>query len=436
MKDKSVFRERRDRLLREMGPGVAVVPGANLAIRNADIEHDFRQDSDFFYLTGFVEPSAVVVLTNQHLDHRLVLFVRPRDPERERWEGPRAGVEGAIATWGADAAFPIDELPARLPEYLANAPRLYVRLGIHRSFDEKLLDALNATRKRAREGVVAPREILDTALLLHEHRLRKSARERETMARAAEISRQGHLTAMRVARPGCYEYQVEAELLRLFRDQGSERVAYGSIVASGANATILHYRTNNRRIDEGDLVLIDAGAEYGYYASDVTRTFPANGVFSTEQRAVYELVLQAQQAAMERVRPGATLADVHTAAVEEITRGLLSLGLVAGPYDKALSEGAYKPYFMHRTSHWLGMDAHDVGDYFVDRKPRPLEPGFVLTVEPGVYIASDAPVDKRWRGIGVRIEDNLIVTADGYDNITSNIPKAVSEIERIVRDRS
>jgi Xaa-Pro aminopeptidase len=433
MRDKKVYKERRERLLREMGPGAAVLPGATVTFRNSDIEHDFRQESDFFYLTGFAEPNAVLLLTNQHPDHRFVLFVRPRDPERERWEGPRAGCDGARSVWGADAAFPIDELAARLPEYLIHIPRVYYRLGVNRPFDDKFLDALNATRRRAREGIAGPRELFDTSSLLHEYRLRKSADEIEAMTRAAEITRQGHASAMQIARPGRYEYQVEAELTRVFRAHGSERAAYGSIVASGPNATFLHYRNNDRQIREGELVLIDAAAEYDYLASDVTRTFPANGAFSAEQRSIYDLVLDAQQAAIEKVRPGSTLAEVHAAAVDVITRGLVSLGLILGPLDQALSEQTYKPYFMHRTSHWLGMDAHDVGDYFVDGKPRPLQQGFALTVEPGVYISTEAPVDERWRGIGVRIEDNLVVTADGYSNITADIPKTASELESLTR---
>lgn len=433
MRDKNVFKERREKLLGEMGPGVAVLPGAVVTFRNSDVEYDFRQESDFFYLTGFTEPNAVLLLTNQHPEHRFVLFVRPRDPERERWEGPRVGCEGARSIWGADAAFPIEELTTRLPEYLINVPRVYYRLGVNRPFDHTLVDALNATRRRAREGIVAPRELSDTSSLLHEYRLRKSAIEIEAMTRAAQITGQGHVSAMQIARPGLYEYQVEAELLRAFRAHGSERAAFGSIVASGPNATFLHYRHNDRKIRAGELVLIDAGAEYDYFASDVTRTFPAGGAFSTEQRYIYELVLDAQQAAIEKVRPGSTLADVHDGAVEVITRGLISLGLISGPLDRALSEQTYRPYYMHRTSHWLGMDAHDVGEYFVDRKPRPLQPGFVLTVEPGVYISSEAPVDERWRGIGVRIEDNLVVTLDGYCNITSDIPKAASALESLTR---
>jgi Xaa-Pro aminopeptidase len=435
MQNYSIYKERRERLLKEMGAGVALIPGAGVKWRNADIEHDFRQDSDFFYLTGFTEPDAVALLTNQHPHHRFILFVRPRDPDRERWDGPRAGCEGAQAIFGADAAYPVDELSKRLPEYLVNVQRVYYRLGINRHFDQKLFSALNTTRGRAREGIIAPREFFDTAPLLHEYRLHKSAREIDLMSSAARITRDGHLNAMCAAKPGCYEYQVEAELERAFRSGGSKRVAYGSIVASGPNATVLHYRANDRVIGEGELVLIDAGAEYGYYACDVTRTFPARGIFSAEQRRIYELVLGAQRAAMEKVRPGATLMEVHQAAVEVITRGLIELGLVAGPYEKASSEASYKPYFMHRTSHWLGMDAHDVGDYYVSGNPRPLQPGFVLTVEPGVYITSEAPVEQRWRGIGVRIEDNLVVTPDGYRNLTADIPKTASELEKILAAR-
>jgi Xaa-Pro aminopeptidase len=434
--DSSEFSARREAFMREMGPGVAVLPSAPVAIRNNDVTHDYRQDSDFFYLTGFDEEESVLLLTSEHPEHRAVVFVRERNPERETWDGPRAGVDGAKKLLGVDAAFPIGELDERLPEYLSDVRRLHYRLAVNPAFDERIFKALEVVRGKSRTGVVAPSEIVDLSRDLHEMRLRKSASELDTMMRAGEITREAHLRAMEVAKPGAYEYEVEAEIMRVFRAHGAERPAYGSIVGSGPNATILHHRRNDRRMQEGDLLLIDAGAELGYYASDVTRTFPVSGTFSKEQRAIYDLVLEAQLAAIEAVEPGQSYMAVHDAAVAVLARGLVELGLIEGPVDVAIEEKRYSPYYMHKTSHWLGMDVHDVGDYFVDKKPRVMEPGFVLTVEPGLYIARDSKVDDRWRGIGVRIEDDIAVTSDGHRNLTPDIPKEASELERILAARS
>jgi len=428
--------ERRARYIKEMGRGVAIVPSAPTFIRNNDVEHEYRQDSDFFYLTGFDEPESVLVLTTEHASHRTVVFVRKRDKDREIWDGPRAGVDGALALLGADAAFPIEELEQRLPEYLADARRLHYRLAAHPSFDAIVFRAIEAVRRKVRTGVVAPSEIVDLSRDLHEMRLRKSDAELATMARAAEISREAHARAMAAARPGAFEYEVEAEILRAYRAHGAERPAYGSIVGSGPNATILHYRRNDRQLRDGELLLIDAGAEYGYYASDVTRTFPVGGRFSRAQREIYDLVLESQLAAIDAVRPGVPYTDVHDVAVKVLAEGLVRLGLIAGPTDEAIEQGRYKAYYMHRTSHWLGMDAHDVGDYFSEKKPRLLEPGMVLTVEPGLYIGQEAECDPAYRGIGVRIEDDIAVTATGYRNLTQDIPKAASDLERILTARA
>jgi Xaa-Pro aminopeptidase len=427
------FAERRRRFMQRMGPAVALFPAAPVFVRNNDVNHAYRQGSDLYYLAGFEEPDSVLLLTNRHPEHRMVMFVRPRDEEREVWDGPRAGCEGAKRDYGADEAFPIGELPKRLPDYLTDVPRLYYRTGVDRAFDDQVFEAVNAVRKKIRTMVVAPREIVDTAALLHEERLRKSERDLELMSRAEEITRDAHRRAMESARPGMYEYEVEAELQRVFTAGGSRRPAYESVVASGPNATILHYQKNDRLMEDGDLLLIDAGAEYAYYASDVTRTFPVNGRFTDAQRAVYQTVLDAQQAAIEKVRPGVTLDDVHDAAVGELVRGLRKHGIVAGSEREIIDKGTYKPFYMHRTSHWLGMDVHDVGDYGVEGKARPLETGFVLTVEPGLYFSPAADVDRKWRGIGVRIEDNLVVTGEGYRNLTADIPKNAGELERIVR---
>jgi len=426
----SEFAARRTQLLEAIGDGVAVFPSAPLAVRNHDVEHPYRQDSDLYYLTGLDEPESVLVLTNQHAEHRVVLFVRPKKREREIWDGPRAGVEGAVEAFGADVAFPIDELPKRLPDYLGNVERLHYRLAQNDQADAQLFDCLNLLRRGGRRGVMAPETIIDSSVHLHEMRLRKSEAELTTMRRAAAITKEAHLRAMRIAGPGMHEYEIDAELLHIFRKHGSERPAYESIVGSGPNATILHYRAGDRVMNDGELLLIDAGCELGYYASDVTRTFPVNGKFSDEQRAVYEVVLRAQKACIEEVKPGATLEALHDGAARSITEGLIDIGLLEGDLNALIEDKKYEPFYMHRTSHWLGMDVHDVGHYYVDGKHRPLEPGFVLTVEPGVYIAIDAEgVDERWRGIGVRIEDDVLVTKSGHEVLTAGIPKEIDEVE-------
>ncbi|RLB45879.1 MAG: Xaa-Pro aminopeptidase [Deltaproteobacteria bacterium] len=429
-----MFAERRERLLSAMGAGVLVVPAAPVAIRNNDVEHAYRQDSDFFYLTGFDEPESVLILTNQHPEHQTVLFVRTRNPEREIWDGPRAGVDGAVSKFGADAAFPIDELASRLPDYLADVDRVHYRLGRDRSFDDRFFAALDVVRRRARLGTRVPTEVVDPAATLHELRLVKGDEEVESMKRAAAVTRDAHLAAMRAARPGIHEFEVEAEMNRIFRKAGCERPAYDSILGSGRNATILHYRKNDRLMEDGDLLLIDAGCELDYYASDVTRTFPVNGKYSEAQRAIYDLVLDSQRAAIALCVPGKTLDDIHQVATRVIAAGLVELGLLEGDVDTLISDGTHKAYYMHRTSHWLGMDVHDVGAYFVDGVPRPLVPGHVLTVEPGIYIADDADCDPRWRGIGIRIEDDILVTEGAPLNLTAEIPKAPDEVEAILRE--
>jgi len=401
-----------------------------VAIRNNDVEHEYRQDSDFFYLTGFDEPDSVLVLASAHPEHHMVLFVRPRDPEREVWDGARAGVEGAVRDFGADAAFPMNELATRLPDYLQNHDRLMFRFGKERPFDDKVIAALDATRARARRGASWPTDVVDPAALLHEMRLYKSQDELDAMRKVAAITRDAHLGAMHLAKPGRYEYEVDALLREVFRKNGSERPAYPPIVGAGVNATVLHYRSNSKRIEEGDLLLVDAGCEYGYYASDVTRTWPVSGKFTQPQREIYELVLASQLAAIDAARPGATLEDVHRRALEVIVDGLIALGLLSGDRQKNIEEHLYRPFFMHRTSHWLGMDVHDVGAYFRSQKPRPLEAGMVITVEPGIYISpTNAAAPESYRGIGVRIEDDILITPGGHVNLTGDIPKTVSELE-------
>jgi Xaa-Pro aminopeptidase len=364
-------------------------------------------------------------------DRKTVLFVRPRDPEREVWDGPRAGVDGAKAQFGVDEAFLVSELPIELPKLLADTRRLYYRLGRDRTFDDKVLEAIDRTRARARQGITWPTSVLDPAEIVHEMRLFKAPEDLDAMRLAAKITREAHLRAMAHSKPGMHEYEVEAMLLETFRRNGSERPAYGSIVGSGANATVLHYRANNRKMESSDLLLIDAGCELDYFASDVTRTFPVSGRFTAQQRAIYELVLEAQELGISRTVKGATLDGIHKETIEVITRGLVRLGLLAGDVEKLIETEAYKPFFMHRTSHWLGMDVHDVGAYYVGGKPRALEPGMVLTVEPGIYIAKDnETVAPEWRGIGVRIEDDVLVTEGEPENLTASIPKTVADVER------
>jgi Xaa-Pro aminopeptidase len=416
----------------QLDGGVALLPSAPVAIRNNDVEHEYRQDSDFYYLTGFDEPDSVLVVTSRHPDHRVVLFVRPRDPEREVWDGARAGVEGAVRSYGADAAFPLSELAQRLPDYLGNHDRLMYRFGKDRAFDDKVLAALDTTRARARRGIAWPTAIIDPAAVLHEMRLFKSKGEIAAMQKAAAITRDAHIGAMRLAKPGRYEYEVDALLREVFRKNGSERPAYAPIVGAGVNATVLHYRSNSKRIEDGDLLLVDAGCEYAYYACDVTRTYPVSGKFSPPQREIYEIVLASQKAAIEATRPGATLEDIHRRALEVIVDGLIAVGLLSGEREKNIEENLYRPFFMHRTSHWLGMDVHDVGAYFRGQKPRPLEAGMVITVEPGIYIAANNnAVPEAYRGIGVRIEDDILVTPEGHLNLTADIPKTVSELEGV-----
>ena len=409
---------------------VAVLAAAPVFTRNNDVDHEYRQDSDLFYLTGFDEPGSVLVLSAK--DRKTTMFVRPRDPEREIWDGPRAGVDGAKSIFGATDAFKISELSDELPKLLSNQRRLY-RLGRDRPFDDKVLEALDATRRRGRTGVTWPTELVDPSTILHEMRLIKGSEDLDAMRTAAAITRDAHLKAIAQARPGMFEYEVEALLLETFRKRGSERPAYGSIVGSGVNATVLHYRQNNRKMEDGDLLLIDAGCEFGYYASDVTRTFPISGKFTKEQEAIYQLVLDAQMASIEKTKVGGTIDEVHATSVEVITKGLVALGLLQGDVKTLIETEAYKPFYMHRTSHWLGMDVHDVGSYFVDGKPRKLEAGMVLTVEPGIYIGeSYDKVPKEYRGIGVRIEDDILVTDEGPVNLTAEIPRTVEELRQAV----
>jgi Xaa-Pro aminopeptidase len=361
------------------------------------------------------------------------MFVPPKDKLRETWDGPRLGVEAAKAHFGANEVFPSDKLPEELPKLLLGHHRVYCRFGERDQDEQRILSALRLARRAARRAKVAPSELVDTSVLIHELRRVKADVELSHMRRAAAITNEAHRVAMQLARPGVNEYEVEAALTRVFRERGAERQAYRPIVGSGANATILHYIKNNRVMQDGDLLLIDAGCEYAYYASDVTRTFPVNGRFSPAQRRIYEIVLQAEEDAIAAAKPGVTFDDLHAVTVRVVTQGLIDLGFITGPVDVAISEERYKPFYMHSAGHYLGMDVHDVGLYSMDGRPRALEAGVVLTVEPGIYIAADnSDVPEEFRGIGVRIEDDVLITSDGYENLTAAIPKSVADVEAAV----
>ncbi len=424
------FARRRQALMRRIGVGgVAILGTAPETLRNQDVHHPYRPNSDFYYLTGFAEPDAVAVLVPGRAEGAYILFCRPRDPQAELWQGRRLGVEGALTQLGADAAYPLAELDNILPRLLESAHRLYYALGLNPGFDQRVLGWLNQLRAKVRAGVQVPREIHALDDLIHEQRLRKQAGELKLMRRAAEISAVAHCRAMRACQPGLWEYQIEAELLHEFMRHGALAPAYPSIVGGGANACILHYRDNNQRLQDGTLLLIDAGAEYHYYAADITRTFPVSGQFNPEQRALYELVLEAQMAAIAEVRPGNPWDAPHQAAVHVLTEGLIRLGLLQGDRAEALAQESYKRYFMHKTGHWLGLDVHDVGNYKQAGAWRCFEPGMVLTVEPGLYVAGGSPTETRWWDIGIRIEDDVVVTRNGCEVLTDAAPKTVAAIE-------
>ncbi len=422
------FGRRRRALMRLIGrEGIAILPSARPKIRNRDVEYRFRQDSDFYYLTGFEEPGAVAVLLPGRSAGEYVLFCRDRDPEREVWDGARAGIDGACATHGADDAFPIEDLDEILPGLMEGRSRVHYSMGVQSDFDQKLVQWMTHLRRGAVGDL--PQELVSLEHTLHDMRLYKSRSEVAAMRRAAKVAAAAHRRAMAVCRPGLFEYEIEAELTHEFRRAGG-RWSYPPIVGSGPNACVLHYIDNARRLEDGDLLLIDAGCELDYYASDITRTFPVNGRFSPEQREVYDIVLRAQRAAIDAVQPGNHWNAPHEAAVKIITRGLVKLGLLKGGVPKLIREEAYRRFFMHRTGHWLGMDVHDVGDYRVGGEWRELEPGMVLTVEPGIYIPPGARgVPKRYAGIGIRIEDDVLVTAAGPEVLSDGAPKAPDEIE-------
>ncbi|MGZ8095187.1 MAG: Xaa-Pro aminopeptidase [Methylosarcina sp.] len=431
----SEFKKRRKQLMQRVGEGnIALIASASARIRNRDVHYPFRQDSDFYYLTGFNEPDALAVFIPGREQGEYILFCREFDETKALWEGAHAGLEGATQHYDADDSFPIDDLDEILPGMLENKNKVYYPMGRDFDLDHSLLEWINHIRSQSRTGIVAPGELVSLEHVLHEMRLFKSKDELKLMRRAAEVSAGAHVNVMRKCNPGMYEYQIEAELLHHFVKEGLRAVAYPSIVAGGKNACILHYTENSDKLKSGDLLLIDAGAECDHYAADITRTFPVSGRFTEPQKQLYQLVLDAQLAAIEQIKPGLPWHLAHEAAVEVLTQGLVSLGLLKGKVKKLIKDEKYKQFFMHRIGHWLGMDVHDVGDYKVDGEWRLLEPGMVLTVEPGLYIPQDCQtVDKKWRGIGIRIEDDIVVTEDGSDCLTSAVPKTIADIEAIMQ---
>lgn len=434
MISKKEFAARRRELMDLMEPNsIAIVPAAPVRTRSRDTEYPYRQDSDFFYLSGFAEPEAVLVLIPGRPHGEYVMFCRERDRTMEIWNGYRAGPEGVVKDFGADDAFPIGDLDEILPGLIEGRERVYYQMGKDPEFDRNVMNWVNAIRAKVRSGAHPPGEFIALDHLLHDMRLFKSPAEVKVMQKAADITANAHLRAMEKCRPGMMEFQLEAEFLHEFSREGSRFPAYSSIVGGGANACVLHYIDNNCELKDGDLVLIDAGAEYQHYAADITRTFPVNGKFSREQRALYDVVLKAQLAAIKAVKPGNHWNQPHEAALQELVKGLVSLGLLQGTVEELIASEAYRRFYMHRTGHWLGMDVHDVGDYKVGDEWRVLEPGMVLTVEPGLYVAADDDtVDARWRGIGIRIEDDVLVTEKGRKILTAAAPKDPDEIEALM----
>lgn len=428
-----VFRARRERLLARLGDGVAVLGAAPELLVSRDTDVPYRPDTDLWYLTGFEEPGAAAVLTPHHPEHRFVLFVRPRDPEREAWNGPRAGVERAAERCGADAAHPIGELEERLGELLRPARRVLYPFG-HAELEPLVLRALRRARASRQRTGAGPGATEDLDTILGGMRRVKDDVELERLRTAAAVSAEGHLAAMRVARPGMGEWELEAALEGTFRAMGAARPAFPSIVGAGANATVLHYVANRSRVREGDLVLIDAGADWGMYCGDITRTFPASGRFSRPQRALYELVLAAEEAGIAAARPGGTVQAMHREVLRVMVPGMMRLGLLPeGDVEEAIAAGAHRRFYLHQSSHWLGLDVHDAGAYVEEGEEVPLAPGMVLTVEPGLYVPADAEgVPEEYRGIGIRIEDDVAVTAQGREILTRAVPVDPGEIERIV----
>ena len=429
------FRRRRRQLMRMMGKdSIAILPAAGIKQRNNDVTYPYRPDSDFYYLTGFEEPEAVAVLIPGRKQGEYILFCREKDEEKERWDGPIAGQEGAVEAYAADDSFPIADLNEILPRMLEQCERVFYAMGCDPELDKNMSGWISQIRGKARSGVHTPQEFIALDHYLHDMRLYKSRSEIAVMRKAAKISAAAHKRLMRECTPGMKEYQLEAAFLHECSRRGARQQAYSPIVGSGNNATVLHYVDNSARLESGDLVLIDAGCELDFYASDITRTFPVSGTFTKPQAQLYQLVLDAQLAAIKQVKPGNAYNAPHKAAVRTLTRGLIRLGLLKGQMARLIREEKYKRFFMHGTGHWLGMDVHDVGDYKIDGHWRQLEPGMVLTIEPGLYIPPGSKgVAKKWQGIGIRIEDDILVTKTGHEVLSADAPKTISEIEAIMK---
>ena len=427
------FLRRRKQLMSMVGAdGIAILPAAPVRMLTRDVEHRYRQDSDFYYLTGFPEPEAVAVLVPGRDSGEFLLFCRDRDRQKELWDGTRIGPGGAVEDFGAEDAFPIDDMDDILPGIIESCTRVYYTMGVYADFDARITGWVNSLRSGVSRGVHTPQEFVALDHLLHDMRLYKSRAEVSAMRRAAKIAVNAHSRAMRMVRPGMFEYEVEAEFVHEFR-RNDARPSYNPIIGSGPNACTLHYVDNRAQLQDGDLLLIDAGCEVDYYASDVTRTMPVNGRFTPEQRAVYEVVLEAQLAAIDKTRRGNHWNEPHDAAVKVITRGLKKLGLLDGTVPKLVRDGAYREYYMHRTGHWLGMDVHDVGDYKVGDEWRLLESGMAMTVEPGIYLPGTRKVPARFRNIGVRIEDDVVVTSNGPDVLSKGLAKEPDAIEALMQ---
>ena len=426
------FEKRRRQLMRMVGQGgIVILPSAPVRTRSRDVEYNYRQDSDFYYMTGFAEPESVAVLVPGRANGEYLLFCRERDRKREQWDGLRAGQAGAVEHYGADDAFPIEDLDDILPGIMESCDRVYYTMGMYAEFDARIAEWVNTLRAKLSRGVHTPQEFVALDHLLHDMRLYKSRGEISAMRKSAKVAVEAHKRAMRITEPGLYEYEVEAEFIHEFR-RNDAWVSYSPIVAGGKNACILHYVENNVELKDGDLLLIDAGCELDYYASDITRTFPVNGRFSPEQRAVYEIVLEAQHAAIEKTVVGNHWNEPHDAAVRVITKGLKKLGLLQGSLPKLIKDGAYQPYYMHRTGHWIGMDVHDVGDYKVGDEWRMLETGMVTTVEPGIYIGNSRKIPKAFRNISIRIEDDVAVTNKGPDVLSKGLVTDPDDIESLM----
>ena len=430
---KTEFKRRRSQLMKMMGKDtIAILPSASQVTRNRDVDFPFRQDSDFLYLTGFDEPDAVMVLKPGRKHGEYILFCREKDPEQETWHGRRAGQEGAVEDFDADDSFPIEDMDDILPGLLEGTDAIFNIMGRYPEFDQRLIGWVNHIKEQSRAGLHVPSEFVSLDYILHDMRLFKSREELRLMRRAAAISVTAHERAMKLCQPGHYEYEIAAEFDHEFRKNGADH-AYPAIVGGGANGCILHYTENSDTLNEGDLLLIDSGCEIQGYASDITRTFPINGKYSPAQRDIYDIVLAAQEAAIKKVKPGNHWNDPHNAAVRVITKGLTEIKLLKGNPTKLIKEGAYRKYYMHRTGHWLGLDVHDVGDYKVGEQWRLLEPGMVLTIEPGIYIpAQSKGVHRKWWDIGIRIEDDVLVTSTGSEVLTKALVKKADDIEALM----